>query len=384
MKKSKQLLWLAGLLVGAGNLAAAQNDHEPIAEEKPSSTLKVKGGVEVRGAYDLKNYYAQPGFGPATIPMKSDPKSGNRSLFDMPSAVLGIEKELHISGEEAIKIVIQTDLKKELSLKSVYADFQGFRIGKATSNFSDPSACGLVGGRFLQARWQHKINTLLGFSVALEEAPDLVIYPKEKKDDQAKKPLQPYKNIPAVSANVRYEQEKLWHVQLSGLFRVLEYRNTKTSLDVYMPTWGINVGTALHLVPEQTALKLQGVYGQGIGSYLADLGALEKEANTVYTTDTNDAVTARTTLDAWGVAIGATHKWLPKLRSEVGYQFVSTIDTERGKEAYRYGHAASINLFYHPTEQLKVGAEYLLGVRKNIAGDPKDAHRIQAVVGFEL
>jgi hypothetical protein len=175
----------------------------------------------------------------------------------------------------------------------------------------------------------------------------------------------------------------LWHVQLGGLFRLLEYRNTADKVNIYMPTWGVNMGAALHLVPEQTTLKLQGVYGQGIGGYVADLQDLEKEVNTVYTTDTNNAVSACKTLDAWGLAIGAEHKWLPKLCSEAGYRVVSTIDSERSN-AYKYGHAASINLFYHPTEQVKVGAEYLLAVRKNIEGDPKDAHRMQVVVGVEL
>jgi hypothetical protein len=385
MKQLKPLLWLAGLLVGSSNVAAAQDNHEQLSKDKPSSTLKVKASIEARGAYDFKNYHAKPDFGPSTIPMGSDAdNNGNQSLFDISSAVLGIEKELSVPDGDIIKIVLQTNLKKELGLKSVYADFNGFRVGKATSNFCDPDACDLVGGRFLQARWQHKLNTLFGFAVAIEETPDLVIYPKEKKEDLDKKPLKPTKNIPAVSAHVRYGQEKLWHLQLGGLFRVLEYHNTDTKIDVYIPAWGGTISTALHLVPETTTLKLQGVYGQGIGSYMADIGDLEKEANTVYTTNTNNDVSARETLDAWGLAIGANHKWLPKLRSEVSYRFVSVIDNERGKDAYQYGHAASVNLFYHPTEQIKIGAEYLLGVRKNIIGDPKDAHRIQAVVGFDL
>ncbi|MFM2428762.1 MAG: hypothetical protein RL012_646 [Bacteroidota bacterium] len=380
-KRLQQLLWLTGLLLGGSNLAAAQS-HGKTVGDKPNDTLKVNVSVEAGGAYDFKNYHAEPGFCPASIPMESDDSNRKRFLFDIPSATLSIEKELLLSGKEDIKLVVQTNLKKELGLKSVYADFRGFRVGKTASNFSDPDACGLVAGRFLQARWKHQLNTLLRFAVAIEDTPDLVIYPEEKKEDRDKKPLRPYKNIPAASAHVRYEQEKLWHVQAGGLFRVLEYRNTKTNTDIYMPTWGINIGAAYHLVPEQTTLKLQGVYGQGIGSYVQDLGDLEKEANTVYTTSSD--ASAYKTLDAWGVAIGASHKWLPKLRSGAAYRVVSVVDSERGKKAYQYGHAASVDLFYHPTEQVKIGVEYLLGVRKNITGDPKDAHRIQAVVGFEL
>jgi hypothetical protein len=149
-----------------------------------------------------------------------------------------------------------------------------------------------------------------------------------------------------------------------------------------MPTWGVNIGASFHLVPEQTTLRLQGVYGQGIGSYVADLGNLEKEANTVY--QTGNQASACKTLDVWGIGVSAAHKWLPKLCSEVGYRVMSTIDNERDKDAYQYGHAASISLFYHPMEQIKIGAEYLYGARKNITKDLQDTHRIQAVVGFEL
>ena len=83
-------------------------------------------------------------------------------------------------------------------------------------------------------------------------------------------------------------------------------------------------------------------------------------------------------------AVGIAHKWIPKLRSEAAYGVVYTTDKQRGKDAYRYGHSVSVNLFYHPTEQIKIGTEYLIGVRKNISGDLKDAHRIQAVIGFEI
>lgn len=385
MKQLQRFLWLTGLLLGSSTLATAQDlpeQTEQTPKDKPSSTLKINASVEVRGAYDLINFYAEPDFCPAAIPMKSDINNRKRFLFDIPSATLSVEKKLHLAGEEVIKLVAQINLKKALALKSVYADFKEFRVGKANSNFCDPDACGLVGGRFVQVRWQHKLNAFFSYAVAIEEAPDLVIYPTVKKEDRDKQDLRPQKNIPAISAHVRYEQEKLWHVQVSGLLKTLEYHNAKTSTDFYMPSWGINIGTAYHLIPEKTTLQLQGVYGQGIGDYMADLAGLEKEVNTVYMTK-NDS-SALSTLGAWGVGFGIAHKWLPKLRSKAAYTFLDTQHSQRDNTAYKCGHAASVNLFYHPTEQIKVGTECLFGARENINGALKDAYRIQAVVGFEL
>jgi hypothetical protein len=281
-----------------------------------------------------------------------------------------------------MKLVVQTNLEEKLALQSVYADFKGLRIGKATSNFCDPDVCNLLSGRYAQVRWKHQPSTFLSYVLAIEEAPDLVIYPQLKKAARDKENLQPYKNMPAVSASVKYEQEKLWHVQVSGLFRMLEYCDKSTNVGVNVPAYGVNISTTFQLVPEKSTFKLQGVYGQGIGSYMADLGGLKGEVNTVYATKVD--ASKYETLNAVGVGVGVTHNWLPELRSKAAYRFISTLSSNRNLDAYRCGHAASINLFYHPTEQIKIGTEYLFCARENIGGNPRDAHRVQAVVGFEL
>ncbi|MCU0317867.1 MAG: porin [Amoebophilaceae bacterium] len=383
MEKLQKLTWLMVLLVGSStSMAVAQSGHALMSEDGPESMLRVGISFEARGAYDCKNYYAAPAFGPAVVPMRSDVDNKKRSLFDITNATLNVEKELPLAGGESMKLVVQADLRENVALKSVYADFKGFRVGKAVSNFCDPDACGLVGGRFVQVRWQHQPSASLNYTLAIEGAPDLVIYPEVEEADRATRGLQPHKNVPAVSANVRYEQGASWHVQVGGLFRFLEYRNTNTREDIYIPTYGVSISTALQLVPERSTFSLQGVYGQGIGNYMADLGALQKEVNAVYATGGDTS--KRETLDAIGVGAGITHNWLPELRSEAAYRFISTTDNKRSQDAYRYGHAASVNLFYYPTEQIRIGTEYLFCVRKNIGGEPKDAHRVQAVIGFEL
>ncbi|MHA7878045.1 MAG: hypothetical protein ACX93T_03980 [Bacteroidota bacterium] len=382
MKQLRRFLCLAAWLVGSSTIVTAQN-YEPTAENAPKSTLKIKTSVEARGAYDLKNYYAAPDFGAATIPMESDAANSKRVLFDIPDATLSIEKALMLPGEDMVKLVLQAKLKEKIALSSVYAEFKGFRVGKAATNFCDSEGCGLVSEKSVQARWQYKWPSSVTYTVAIEETPDFVIYPEiEKKEDRDKADLQPYKNIPTLSTNLRYEAKKAWHVQLGGLFSMLESHSKQYNDDLYTPAWGINIDAAFHLVPEKTTLKLQGVYGQGIGNYINDLSDLEKEPNTVYSQADNMFVYQ--TLNAWGTGVNVAHKWLPKLRSEATYKLVATTDSERHEDAYRYGHTATINLFYHPNKQIKVGGEYLMGIRQNISKEWKDAHRLQAVVAFSI
>mmetsp|Transcript_28506 Transcript_28506/g.66218 ORF Transcript_28506/g.66218 Transcript_28506/m.66218 type:complete len:385 (-) Transcript_28506:1345-2499(-) len=384
MKHLRRLLYTLGLILSISTLSNAQNSEVTPSNDNPVLKPQVDVSLEARGAYDFRNYNAASGFGPATIPMKSDANNRQRSIFDIYNATLGIKKALSLSDseDEIITIVVKTKLKKELSLKSMYADYRRFRIGKATTNFCDPDACDLVSGGSVQVRWKQQLQPSFSYTVAMEEAPDLVIYPEIKEEDRKGEDLQPHKNLPALSANARYEQEKLWHIQTSGLLRFLEHYNTNSEKDVYLPAWGVNMGISYHLIPELTVLRLQGVYGQGIGSYLADIEDLAEEAMTVYTKK-NEKSKCKT-LDAWGFGVGIVHQWLPKLSSEATYRIVSTVDEDREKESYKHGHAASVNLVYHLTKQIQVGTEYLFGMRKNLNGDAKDAHRMQAVVGFSL
>ena len=219
MKKIQVFLWLAVLWIGLINHATSQSNHAQatsVVKSELKDSLKVDLSVEARGVYDFRNYYADPGFGPATIPMGNGVDNGKRSLFDISSAVLGITKELSLSEGDTIKLGVQANLNKELTLTSVYAEWQGFKIGKITTIFCDSDACDLVGGKFVQVQWQYKLIPRLNLALAVEKAPDLVIYPKEEKEDRDKQVLRSYNNIPAASARIRYEQAKKWHAQLGG------------------------------------------------------------------------------------------------------------------------------------------------------------------------
>lgn len=382
MKRQKRLIWLTGLMIGSSTLVAAKSAEEVPASES-DSTLKVEISFEARGAYDFNKYYAKPGFSTAAIPMKKGEGKKKRFHFDIPDATLCIKKDWSLPQGEVIKLVLKTELKKELTLDSVYADYRGFRIGKAKTNFCDPDACGLAVGKAVQVRWKGKLHPLVSYAVAIEKAPDFILYPIVGKKERDNKNLQPHNEMPTLSANVRYEKEDLWHIQLSGLLGRLEYYDKKKEKAMYLDQWGLNIGAAYHLAPERTTIKLQGIYGQGLGNYMADLAGLEKEVNTIYLIK-GKASKVHKTVDAWGVGIGIKHKWLPKWRSKLSYRAVSMVDSEREPSAYKLGHTASMDLFYHPIEQFKIGAQWLGGVRQNISETSRYANRIQAVIGFEI
>lgn len=387
MKKVKHWLQLAVCLayLGTGSLAASEDapgQEEQPGKERASDIPKIGLSIDARGAYDILNHYGTAGFGTATIPMIHDIHDRKRVIFGVSSASLSVEKAINYSEGQCVKLVARINLEKQLTMGSMYADFGQFRIGQSSTNFGDPDACGLAGRSAVQVRWRSHISPLLSYVVALERAPDFVIYPEVKEADRSKKRLQPFNNIPCLSANVRYEKERVGHIQVSGLFRLLEHHDKDTLLDVITPAWGVSTGASVHLIPKKTICRIQGIYGQGMGNYMADLSSLSKESNVVYANGGKESTLE--TLSAWGVGWQLEHDWRPELRSELAYTFVDVLPGREVDDAYQRGHTASCNLYYHFTKHVKVGTEYSFGVRENIGGDWRSAHCVQAVIGFKL
>jgi len=228
--------------------------------------------------------------------------------------------------------------------------------------------------------WKDQIGGGLSYVIAVEDALKLDMYPEEKKDEKkAEKPWIPNKNLPALSANVKYEQA-FGSVRISGLLRVLDYYKKSSKKDHYLLTWGINLTNVFKIVPEKTTFNLSGIYGMGIGSYISDFSCSPKD---VYLKQDSELVKINTLSGC----VSIEHRWLPQLRSTVDYRILYTPkEQKRGDDAYQQGHYASANLTYHPTDHLMVGLEGLYSRRVTIADkeDDKDGYRIQAKIGFTL
>lgn len=390
MKQLQKFMCLMGLAIIANSLMSTH----VYAEETEEGSLKIIGTFELGSFYDFKPYGANDTFSPAAIPLTEN-KDCKRTLgLKILSAALGLKKKFPLGdNSEVIEFVIQSKLSTEaLKLKRIYIDHDNFRVGLAVNNFCDLSALpntlfGLPGAapapaNTIQLGWKDILDSGLSYGIAAEQALALEVYPKEKEKtiEKASENFTAINNIPAVSAHVKYE-ETFGYVRLGGLFRTLDYKDkTKTH---YTPAGGVNLTAVFNLRPDQTTLKLGGVYGIGIGSYLVDLAsAHDKELKDVY--EHNDKLVL---IGTQGAYIGLEHHWLPKkLRSAFALGFLDTTDSQdRGSDAYKQGHYASTNLTYHPTDNLMVGVEYMYGKRLTITDKKgKDAHRIQAAVGFTL
>ena len=398
MKQLKKLSRCLGILLIANGFFTAHAFAQGDSKKDAAGSLEVTGKFRTRGFYDFKPYEAQPYFSPASIPLTKDKSKQQQAGFDIVSAELGITKELPC-GEDILKLVIKSKLKTEgVKLKRLYVDYGKFRTGLAVSNFCDLSAmpatfvdapgCTAY-ATTVQLGWQDQLGMGLSYSLAAEKSLPLDMYPESDKKSGNKNAKWVFvNNIPAVTAGIKYERG-FGHVRLGGILRMLDCHNTvgKSAKTHYKPAWGTNLTSSIKIIPEQTTLKLCGVYGQGIGSYLVDLASAPKtEPKEVHFT--NSGKTELGLIGTLGGYLGLEHCWVPKLRSTLVYGILDTHVYGKAKRleksAYKQGHYFSTNLTYHPTKNWNLGAEYLYGVRFTISGKCKDAHRIQAVVGFTL
>ncbi len=387
MKKLQKFISFIGLLATTTSLMAPHAKAQDPAEKNEPDSPKIEGEFSLQGFYDCMPYNVNPDFSPAAIPKLEDQNNKKRVGFDVTGAKLKLSKKFP-RGDNAIEFVVESGLSKEgVKLKKIYIDHKNFRAGLAMSNFCDPSAlpemlcdapCSAALASVAQVDWKDQLKAL-SYGIALEKAVKLDIYPGVKKKEKDKKELTPLNNLPAVSAMMKYE-ESIGYFRLGGLFRMLECYAKAADKTHYQPAWGINLTSSLKVIPDKTTVKLCGVYGRGMGSYLVDLASSEKDCKDVFLK--GDATP--TLINTAGGYVGLEHCWLPQLRSTVVYGMLATNKSkDRAQDAYKQGHFFSYNLTYHPTENLMLGLEYLFGRRFTIADkNGQDAHRIQAAVGF--
>ena len=374
-----------------------------------------------------------------TSPSAEAPKAPKDPFSTSASATLALKKTILWEGKP-VKLNVGMAIGQGSSstkLSRVSAEFKSLVLGLQGSNFGnsdlDPSCIGGgpnsdVGNKALQLRFNLKQFLFSGLSLALsfEEAPGFKISEKyndklnkeqkkltkiqsqqsehgeediesnERKtceeiieDCKSRLSYKPLDHQPALAVSLRYKYpDSRGHFYLGLLARLMQYQDTRPNQPQIAPhlASGICAGTKLNVWPERTTIKLQGVVGHGIGGYIGDLSALEKEDNTAYVVQYETDYKLRI-LNAGGGYLAVEHHWIPKLlRSTLVFSGLSIINgDDRDKGCYKIGLYRSISLSYHPTEEFFIGGELACGqkicVERNKSGT---ACGFRVVVSFKF
>ncbi|WP_298718081.1 DcaP family trimeric outer membrane transporter [uncultured Oceanisphaera sp.] len=267
----------------------------------------------------------------------------------------------------------------KLNLRHAYGEYAGFLAGQTWTNFmsfvgstrtlalGDPIGYNME--RQGQLRYTHKQGDG-ALSVALEDPdtviarPDLAIASEESR-------------LPDLTLRYEYRRQ----LALSGVVRELSTNDNIGSVDDRATGYGVQAQFSLPLL-ESTNLKGSYTIGSGIGNYMGNPGNMgHKSAPDVYVRNGE-----LETVDIQGGGISLNHNWNPLWFSSVGY---SRLDQDLPKAQGYDAHFDEVdytfaNVIWDITERLMVGAEYQFVDLKTIAGDQRDASRLQLSAQYQF
>ena len=163
---------------------------------------------------------------------------------------------------------------------------------------------------------------------------------------------------------------------MAGIARELGYERLDTGRKDSEFGWGLNASTVINTFG-QDKLKLQLVYGEGIGNYMNDGGVDLAPAKNQLVGNSAEAV------PILGIVAYYDHYWNDQWSSSVGWSSIN-LDTTKGQAGgeFEEGQIAQINLLHYPTEGVMIGGELLWGERVDVSGD--DGYDVRAQLSLKV
>lgn len=349
--------------------------------------MGVGGLVRIRGWFDWNRVMHSNGFSPYLIPMENDPTS--RRLLGATPAGTGffITLMAHKPQLGYLSAYIEGNFDgykhQDFKLKKAYVTLNDFTIGYATSTMSDPAAQapvidgaganGKVSRTNVLVRYLHtfKGKWSVGGSVEFPQA-----YVDEI-PDQAKKCAD---YVPDIAAMAQYQWDGgLSHIRVSGLLRVMPYRNLIKKRNCNVVGWGALL-SGMWKVYHPLTLYASASVGQGFASYQADMSIENYDLVGDYRTP--GEMYAPTTM---GITAGLKYNFRYNVYLCGTFGMMRYFPKQHlNDDLYKQGMYGCATLFWDITPRIQCGIEYLAGRRLNFNGRHAGADRIDALFQFSF
>ena len=280
-------------------------------------------------------------------------------------------------------------------LRHAWATYKQFGMGQTWSNFMDidifPNTIdywgptGMVFYRNQQARYTVPLgDDLLSFSL---EDPSTALtvgrfrdvdlcelnvsgYDCESSGSTAADIFQAHNRVPDFSVRYRNNGD-FGHYQAALMLRKLGYERLDNGQQESEFGWGVNLSTGLRVL-DRDALKLQLVYGEGIGNYMND-GGIDIAPDSI------DPTVARAeAVPLLGISAYYDHYWNDRWSTSIGWS-MNDLESSAGQAGYEFtkGQIAQINLLHYPRDNVLLGTEFIWGEREDVDGATGEDYRIQ-------
>ncbi len=349
-----------------------------------SLALGVGGVIKASGYFDWNGSIPGSDFSPYSIPIPKDPTAKRNLAATASGSGLFFTLLGHNTLLGDFKGYIQAGFSgynnRDFKLKKAYLTIGDWTAGLATTTFEDcdaepptvdgAGANGINSKTNVLVRYMHTFKDEHWTVAGSFEFPGSDI----DADGEYTKACNDY--IPDIAAFAQYQ----WaggdsHVRLSGLTRVLTYRDLLKARNHNIMGWAVQLSGVIKVIPQLTLYGIASV-GQGHESYTTDLG--NDSFDLVPDEHAKGRLYAPT---AVGYVFGATYYFTPKLFSNIVLSEQRYYPKNNpGDGQYKYGLYGAANIFWDITPRLEVGLEYLAGKRMDFNRMHGNANRLMAMM----
>ena len=382
---------------GAPPAVAAAPTATPPAERPPKEhNLELYGFLQtdVIQDFDRVNPDWDATLRPSRIPTTKGEFGGDgQSIFSVRQSRLGVKATGKLAGKP-YEAKFEFDLfgtgvdagQTTFRVRHMYAKWGPFLAGQTNTLFMDgdifPNVvdywgpAGMVFVRNPQLRFTFIDDGHWTGAVALEHPSDDIDPGRIRLiDEDIASNIQSNEELPDLTAAIAYRGD--WgHVRLAGILRKIGYETKGTENNKpsgHETGWGVNATTSINISP--AVLRLGAVYGRGIATYMNDGGMdLAPAVSTQPGPGTIILVPRAVAVKLFGLSAYADFNWSKQWTSSIGYSFDKVDNTNFQEDtAFHKGQYASVNLLWHPAENVFTGGELLWGKRTdNDGNDGKD------------
>lgn len=337
--------------------------------------MKIGGYVKADFIYDFNPIDSTDSFVTTDIPVGAPPRTNSR--FHARQTRMSFDTRWLATDDHVVRIYVEGDFfsdDDQFRLRHAYGESGHLLVGRTFTTFTDTSAApatldfegsvSAVNRRQAQARWTTLfLREDLEMAVAVEDTRFIIDVPMGVMGE-SRSPS------PDFVGHLRLDKD--WgQFQVASLHRIGGFQpDGQDVLTRY--AWGFNFTGAM-LVRPRTKAYYQIVFGDGIGSYrgLPDAAPI--------------SATQSDLLSMMGWMVGTTHEWNDEWSSNFTYA-ENRLDNLPGQnldDVHKTTYLA-VNLIWQPSDRVRIGTEYLYGIRENISGDVGAANRLQTSFIFDL
>ncbi|MFL6775786.1 MAG: DcaP family trimeric outer membrane transporter [Sphingomicrobium sp.] len=342
---------------------------------------------------------------PSRIPtVKGQFGDDGQSIFSVRQSRLGVKATGSLAGKP-YEAKFEFDLfgtgvdagQTTFRVRHMYAKWGPFLAGQTNTLFMDADIfpnvvdywgpAGMVFVRNPQIRWTFLDNGRWTAAVALEHPSDDIDPGRIRLiDENVAANLQANEELPDLTAAIAYKGD--WgHVRLAGILRKIGFETRATEGNEpsgHELGWGINATSSIKI--SLATLRLGAVYGRGIATYMNDGGmdlapavSIQRNANGILVVPRAEAV------KLLGMSAYSDFNWSKKWTSSIGYSFDKVNNTNfQDLTAFHKGQYASVNLLWHPADNVFTGGELLWGKRTDNDGNSGKDIRFQGTFHWDF